>query len=163
MKETQYRVVVDAIASVLPLSGEVLLVGSNAYNMIENIEMNGNLDYVTTNRRMVMKMPHKTHSGVSSDIHTASLCINGIKVDISTLDGLDFEEDLKNLSCVTSAIAIFDSNYRIISHVKTKRIVPELVDAHVWIRYIVRAKGGKRIVRFWQKKLSKGFIWGKNF
>ena len=110
-----------------------------------------------------MKMPHKTHLGVSGDIHTASLCINGIEVDISTLYGFDFEEALKNRSCVSSAIAIFDSNYRIISHTKTKLIVPELVDAHVWIRYIVRAKGGKRIARFWQKKLSKGFIQGKNF
>lgn len=159
MKETRYQVVMHTISTVLSRSGDTLLVGSNAYNIIEGIKMHGDLDFVTTNNEMIMKMPHKTHTGVTGVIHTAKLCIDGIEVDISTLDGLGFEEDLRNRSCVTSAVAIsFDNKYRIVSHVRTKRIVPELVDANVWIRCIVRAKGGKRLARFWQKKLSKGFV-----
>ena len=73
-----HRVVAHVVAALLSRSGAAWLV-------------HGDLDFVTTNRGVVMSMPHKTRPGVSSDIHTATLCVGGIAVDISTLDGLDFE------------------------------------------------------------------------
>ena len=164
MEGTPHRVVAHVVAAILSRSGKAWLVGSNAYNMIENTGMHGDLDFVTTNRTVVMSMPHKTRSGVSGDIHTATLCIGGIEVDISTLDGVDFEEDMANRSCVTSAVAIsFDGNHRILRHSSRRQIVPESVDARIWIRRMARAKGGKRLSRFWQKKLSGGFVWGESF
>lgn len=163
MEGTSYRVVAQMVAAVLSRSGDALLVGSNAYNIVEDIDMHGDLDFVTTNRALVRSIPHKTRPGVSGDIHVATLCISGIMVDVSTLDGLDFEEDMMNRSCVTSAIKIFlDEKYQIIRHVRTRRIIPESADAQDWVRLMVRAKG-ERLTRFWQKKLSKGLMWGKEF
>lgn len=159
-----HRMAVDVVAAVLSRSSEAWLVGSNAYNMVEHLELRGDLDFVTTNREVVVRMPHKTHPGVSRDVHTAKLCIGDVEVDISTLDGLDFEEDMANRSCVTSAVALSsDGEHRVIRHVSARRIVPESVDAQVWIRRMVRAKGSERVLRFWQKKLSSGFVWGKSF
>ncbi len=164
MEWTPHHVVAHVVAAVLSRSGEAWLVGSNAYNVIENTEMHGDLDFVTTNREVVVSMPHKTHRGVSGDVHTATLCIGGIEVDISTLDGHDLNEDMANRSCVTSAVAIsFEGNHQIICHSSTRRILPESADAQVWIRRMARAKGGERLSRFWQKKLSSGFVWGDRF
>tara|TARA_Y100000991_G_C21875504_1_gene307142 strand:+ start:62 stop:553 length:492 start_codon:yes stop_codon:yes gene_type:complete len=163
MEGISHRVVAHVVAAVLSYLGDALLVGSNAYNIVENIKMHGDLDFVTTNRAVVLSMPHKTRPGVSADVHIATLCIGGIPVDISTLDGLDLEEDMVNRSCVTSAIKIsFDERLQIIRHASTRRIIPESVEAQVWVRRMVRAKG-KRLARFWQKKLCSGFVWGEIF
>ena len=57
MKESRYQVVAHTVSTVLSRSGDTLLVGSNAYNIIEGIKMHGDLDFVTTNNEMIMKMP----------------------------------------------------------------------------------------------------------
>ena len=164
MEGSPHQVVTRAVAAVLSRSGKTWLVGSSAYNMIENHEMHGDLDFVTTSRGVVVSLPHKTHPGVLCDIHTATLCMGGIDVDISTLDGLDFEEDMANRSCATSALAISsEGNHRVARHSSIRRIVPEGTDARVWVRSMVCAKGGERLSRFWQKKLSSGFVWGESF
>jgi hypothetical protein len=155
-----HLVVAHVVAAVLSCSGEALLVGSNAYNIVEKLDMCGDLDFVTSNRELVLSMRHKTHQGVSGDIHVATLCIGGIMVDISTYDGLDLEEDMTNRSCGTSGIEIsLDGKYRIAYHVRTRRIIPASVDAQIWVRRMIRTKG-ERVTRFWQKKLSNGFVWG---
>ena len=69
MDGTPHRVVAHVVAAVLSRSGEAWLVGSNAYNMIENTEMHGDLEFVTTNRGVVVSMSHKTRPGVLGDIH----------------------------------------------------------------------------------------------
>jgi hypothetical protein len=132
--------------------GNTWLVGSNAYNMVENLELKNDIDFSTDNRVVVMNMPHKTRPGVSGDVHTATIRIGGISIDISTLGGIDFEEDMANRSCITSAIEIYlDGNHRIVSHTKARRIIPEFEDAHAWIRRMLHAKGSERVIKFWQK------------
>lgn len=68
--------------------------------LTKSLERQGDLDFVATNRGVVARLPRKARPGVSGDIHTATLCIGGIAVDVSTLDGLNFEEDLTDRSCL---------------------------------------------------------------
>ena len=163
MEDKSYREVIYLISTILSHTGDVLLVGSNAYNIVENNEMHGDLDFVTSNRELIMGMNHKTRQGISGDIKVATICISGIMVDISTLDGINIEEDISNRSCVTSAIKFsLNGSYQVLSHDQKQRIIPKYEDAQVWVRKMILAKG-KRLTRFWQKKLSKGFVWGIKF
>lgn len=151
------------ISTTLSYFGKIFLVGSNAYNIIENIDMCGDLDFVIDNRELIMNMSHKKRQGISEIIYITTFCIHGIMIDISTFDGRNLEEDMKNRSCITSAIKFsFDRKYKIMYHNKKQQIIPEFVIAQDWIQYMIKMKG-QRIIKFWQKKLSKGFVWGNDF
>tara|TARA_B110000037_G_scaffold67504_1_gene81923 strand:+ start:7051 stop:7593 length:543 start_codon:yes stop_codon:yes gene_type:complete len=159
----EHMVVAHMVAAAMSYSGDALLVGSNAYNLIEQLEMHGDLDFVTTNRQLVQRLPHKTLPGIAGDIHVATLSVGSISVDISTCDGHNFAEDRANRSYAACSGVYFLTDtpgYKIAYHGGVRRIIPDSEDAQAWVRRMIRLKGS-RVTGFWQQKLSKGFVWGQ--
>jgi len=156
--ELTHFIIANAISDILLQYGGSVLVGSNAWRIAQGLTMYGDLDFVVYNKEFVYNMPHKVHQGIYNKILTTTICIHGISIDISTIDGININQDLQNRSCVTSAIILTSSGYHIISHTKERYLIPANVDSENWIRNIIRIKG-KRVLQFWQKKLSSGYVW----
>lgn len=153
-------VVAHAVAALLSRCGGALLVGSNAYNLVEGLELSGDLDFVVLDPRVVLAAGHLTRGGVARDVHVATFHIGGLAVDIATMDGSDLEEDATNRSCATSVVALCNRGFRVLRHSSVRRIVPAGEEARDWVQRMVDAKG-PRVLRFWQKKFGQGFVWGK--
>ena len=77
------------------------------------------------------------------------------------MDGINIHEDARNRSCVTSVISLVPVN-QIHKHNKVLRLIPEDEVPQLWIRRLIQYKG-LRVIRFWQKKLLAGYIWGEGF
>ena len=149
--------------------GTIALTGSNAYRFITKEPFSGDLDFVVLCEDMLKDVNTNNginkiekHNGINKIIKTHSYIQDEIKIDISTCDGKDFTEDYKSRSCETCFIIRKGSDLIPLFYTK-KQIIPDNANPEIFIMNMIKFKGSDKTMKFWHKKLSNGYCWGKLF